>query len=102
MSAAAHEALEKTRRYEELKSYLDFKSIENARRTGAAVEAGTELAAAIVRAASKHDSAGPSLPQRVAARFRKSKRGPKPEEHARKKLAQLEDLMYSINPGAMN
>jgi patatin-related protein len=102
--AAAADALIKTLRdFEERKKAYAYASIENACYTNQAVNAGMILAQRLVDAAVARDNEGKGSLARLGAKFRK--RGRNAAKHASEKattLARLEDLMYSINPGAMS
>jgi patatin-related protein len=110
---AINAMLAEVRRVEALKTNLAYASIESAQRTNASRQAAQLLARRIVEEATRRDS-GPGLSDRFNTVFRrdksKAKTGTTPPDDAREKtdekrirmLARLEDMMYSINPGAMN
>ncbi|MDT5271056.1 MAG: hypothetical protein QOH49_3242 [Acidobacteriota bacterium] len=111
---AVNGLLEEARRIEAFKTNLAHASIESTQRTDQSRRAGELLANRIVAEAIKRDRS-PRY-QRVATYFDKRRAGakpsgapatPKPESDksqgkSLKMLEQLEDMMYSINPGAMS
>ena len=111
---AVNELLEEARRIEAFKTDLAYASIESTQRTDQSRRAGEQLARRIVAEAIWRDRS--PLYQRVATYFDQRRAGakpsgasaaPKPEPDkpqgkSLKMLEQLEDMMYSINPGAMS
>jgi patatin-related protein len=106
---AVNSMLEEARRVEALKTNLAHASIESAQRTDDSLRAAELLARRIVEEAAARDR-GPGLTKRIAALVRRDDADATPPEAARAKsdeehptmLARLEDMMYSINPGAMS
>ncbi|MDT5262629.1 MAG: hypothetical protein QOC61_1633, partial [Acidobacteriota bacterium] len=111
---AVNELLEEARRIEAFKTDLAYASIESTQRTDQSRRAGEQLARRIVAEAIWRDRS--PLYQRVATYFDQRRAGAKPsgasaaskpepdkpQGKSLKMLEQLEDMMYSINPGAMS
>ena len=105
---AVNAMLEEARRVEALKTSLAQACIEGAQRTDQARRAGQLLARRLVAEAVWCDRS--RLYKRVASYFTRGGRGAQPpaceserrKGRASKMIERLEDMMYSINPGAMS